>query len=70
MTEPSTKDCMIDVDYGPIKPCPFCGSKEKVTELEVSQTEKGWFIVCTFCEAEGPIALTLKSAQQKWNRRS
>ena len=62
-------ECMIDYDYGPIKPCPFCKASGKVTWLGVNQDDSGWFLFCKFCGAKGPVALTLKSAQDKWNRR-
>jgi len=48
-----------------LKPCPFCGS----SDIAESRWVSGWTICCYDCDAEGPHALTIKEAVEKWNDR-
>lgn len=49
-----------------IKPCPFCGHEDSTIE---NPTAGGFFVRCTWCIAEGPIAYTEQNAINNWNTR-
>lgn len=52
-----------------IKPCPFCGSAEKVTIMKNSFL-KSYFGACKNCGTFGPSSSTKKGAEMLWNKRS
>ncbi len=50
-----------------IKPCPFCG----MILSKVERDDSGlYWIMCLFCNAEGPATSTKKDAADAWNRRA
>lgn len=50
-----------------LKPCPFCGSKEELTEQSVEGHL--YYIRCNSCDTEGPTRDGLKEARRIWNTR-
>jgi Lar family restriction alleviation protein len=55
-----------------IKACPFCGAEG--VDLSMGLVEagdgEGNFVLCDFCEAEGPFATSQLTAIDAWNKRS
>lgn len=53
-----------------IKPCPFCGAEG--VDLSMGFVEagdgEGNFVLCDFCEAEGPFATSQSTAIDAWNK--
>ena len=46
----------------PVYPCPFCGS----TALRALSVGGGGLILCTSCQAQGPVGATQALAEQYW----
>jgi Lar family restriction alleviation protein len=53
-----------------LKPCPFCGAKENLLDLDHSRFNR--FFVCTTCGARGPLSAwhDPDHAAKLWNRRA
>ena len=53
-----------------LKPCPFCGAKENLLDLDQSRWNR--FFVCTTCGARGPLSAWSDPdhAAKLWNRRA
>ena len=51
-----------------IKPCPFCGSSDKMVEL-VPSCPNWWSVRCWGCGAFGLFRDSPKEAVRWWNRR-
>jgi transcription elongation factor Elf1 len=51
-----------------IKPCPFCGAREELLDLDHSASH--FFIVCTSCGAKGPLGgwSCINDAEDLWNK--
>lgn len=58
-----------------IQPCPFCGCDwSMVTASENTKRLNGpimewFFVMCSRCEAKGPLELEYRVAIKAWNRR-
>ena len=50
-----------------LKPCPFCGGSG--LEMQDPMLPPMW-VVCSDCEAEGPLASSVQDAEDAWNRRA
>lgn len=53
-------------------PCPFCGSDEVDIEYGPDSGYIVWYVLCSNCQASGPLVLAGKGphAKQKWNERA
>lgn len=59
---------MSDVE---LKPCPFCGSICVNDTTKPTAGNHGlYYWVCPDCVTVGPCAESVKSATEKWNKRS
>ena len=52
-----------------LKPCPFCGGKDISTELVGEYGNTPFAARCNDCDAEGPTAMSVSEAGEKWNIR-
>ena len=54
-----------------LKPCPFCGSKRLVVELdELSSLVMAFYVSCKNCLMQGPMSDDDEIAIDLWNRRA
>lgn len=53
----------------PLKPCPFCGSRDVELQRLGDAYRRFFMVVCDVCEAEGPIARSSTRASEAWNTR-
>ena len=68
---------MASDPYGdPLKGCPFCRDDESPYLVDCTDDELSamggseYVIVCSNCNARGPVAETAKGATQQWNDRA
>ena len=53
-----------------LKPCPFCGGKAAVHELETRTSSiGGYYVICTKCLTSSNNYSTPEIAAERWNRR-
>lgn len=51
-----------------IKPCPFCGKDQGF--IDSDSTKRGrYYLLCCWCQTEGPLETTQRLAIRAWNRR-
>lgn len=60
------KEC---TKHGILLPCPFCGGKEEVTNLQDYNGNEGWSVSCENCFVEIDGYKTKKEAINAWNCR-
>jgi len=52
-----------------LKPCPFnCGCD--LIAIGGDNDRRRVYMICTNCDARGPIAVTIDEAKELWNRRA
>ena len=53
-----------------LKPCPFCGGKARVHEVETRTSSiGGYFVMCTKCLTSSDNYSSSEIAAEYWNRR-
>jgi Lar family restriction alleviation protein len=55
-----------------LKPCPFCGGGEAYvfpSHHEAGNSNKHFWMICSDCEADGPLAESESKARELWNKR-
>lgn len=55
-----------------LKPCPFCGIKNRLTKVHISSNRLPWwwYIECDNCHWCGEEKLFLRRAIMAWSRRA
>lgn len=53
-----------------LKPCPFCGEKDRISVAAYRCDSGFWqYVFCDECLAEDPVGKTEQDAVDAWNRR-
>jgi Lar family restriction alleviation protein len=55
--------------YLPIKPCPFCSSRDVAVETLGTENRPFYAVSCDDCEATGPLSDSYDGAIEAWNTR-
>jgi Lar family restriction alleviation protein len=56
--------------FTPIKPCPFCASRDVVVSPLGTQVRPFFAVECGECEATGPLSRSYDGAVDMWNFRA